>query len=423
MLYDWPMPLNRGNGFGRSGLIGPCAGALIVVFAVLIALWQVQPAAAAPAVSEHSVTAEPDAVADSWSRQDLLAAESAPMPKPPEASFDVPGFDAGISAASGPFYPPDPTGLPERVQGKVFFRLGASLYQCSGTLVNSLQGNVVYTAGHCVWDVTTQQWVSNFVFIPGYSNGTSPFPTYAATTLSSPAGFTGSGDLRYDIGMATVDGNPQADLGGSRQIAFNLDPFRRNYTLYGYPAEPEPPYDAQLLVGCRSEVAARDSGVPQTMGVTPCDMRQGASGGGWITGGNYLNSVTSYTYCATNSSLCDVLWGPYFSKAAKALYTSEAAGGSVTPTLKVRFSPPKVVRKRRVLFKFAGVGSTPVHFRCRLDRRAFRTCGARTLVRRLTPGRHVFRVRSSDQTGHKSDRTIKRVFRVILKKSKNKKRR
>ncbi|MBK5233560.1 MAG: hypothetical protein JJE13_11335 [Thermoleophilia bacterium] len=412
------MPTNRRDGFGRSGVIWPCAGALIAAFVLFMGLWQAQPAGAAPAVSEHSVTADPDVVADSWSRQDLLSAKPAPMPTPPEASFDVPDFDAGVSASTGPFYPPDPTTLPERFQGKVFFDLGDNRYQCSGTLVSSRNGNVVYTAGHCVWDVETQQWVRNFVFIPGYSNGTSPFEAYVATTLSAPNGYTSAGNFSYDIGMATVDGDPQADLGGSRQIAFNLDPYRRKYTLYGYPAEPDPPYDGQTLVGCDSQVALRDAGIPQTMGVTPCDMRQGTSGGGWITDGNYLNSVTSYTYCETNSSLCELLWGPYFSNAAKSLYTSEAAGGSVAPTLKVKFSPPKVVRKRRVLFKFAGAGSTPVHFQCRLDSRSFSKCAARTLVVNLTAGRHVFRVRSADQTGHKSDKTIKKSFRVILKKKK-----
>ena len=407
------MPLNSGNGFGRSDIGRPGAAALIIAFVLFAGSWAA-PSAMAD-VATHTVTVDPDVVAEGWSRQDLQSAEPAPMPAPPEAAFDVPSLDAGVSAKNGPFTPPDPTAYPERVQGKVFFDVGLNRYQCSGTLVNSAGGNVVYTAGHCVWDNATKDWVRNFVFIPGYANGTSPYSTYPATSLSTTSGFSRKGDLSYDIGMAVVDGNPEADLGGSRQIAFNLRPFARKYVIYGYPAEPAPPYNGEHLAGCRSTVALRDAGRPQPMGVTPCDMRQGASGGGWITDGNYLNSITSYTYCEEDPNFCNIIWGPYFSKAARALYTSDVTGGSVTPTLKVAFSPPRVVRKRQVLFKFRGTGSTPLSFQCRLDGRAFETCSPRTVIRGLQNGRHVLRVRSIDQTGHTSKKTIKRVFRVVVK--------
>ena len=391
---------------GQSGIGRTFSAALIGFISLFAGLLLAPAASAAPTVTSHAVTADPDAVAESWSRQDLQSAKPAPMPIPPEAAFDIPSFDAAVSAKNGPFTPADPTAYPERVQGKVFFDLGLNRYQCSGTLVNSVNGNVVYTAGHCVWDTTTGDWVRNFVFIPGYADNTSPFATYAATTLSTTSGYSQKKDLSYDIGMAVVAGDPEADLGGSRQIAFNLRPFSRKYTIYGYPAQPAPPYNGERLAGCRSTVALRDAGSPRPMGVAPCDMRQGASGGGWITDGNYLNSLTSYTYCDEDPDLCNVIWGPYFSKAAKALYTSDVAGGSVTPTLKVRFSPPRVVRKRRVLFKFAGTGSTPLRFECRLDHQAARNCAERTVISRLAAGRHVLRVRATDQTGHRSARTI-----------------
>lgn len=389
------------------------------LFAAIIffAMSSTGPAAdAAPAVSGHSVKADPEVVAEGWTRQDLRSAKPAPMPVPAEASFDVPSFDAGVSAKSGPFYPADPTAYPERLHGKVFFSLGLQRFQCSGTLVSSLRGNVVYTAGHCVWDYPTQKWMENLVFIPGYENGSSPFETYAATTLSTPSGFSRDGNLDYDVGLVTLDGNPEADLGGSRRIAFDLGQFQRRYTLYGYPADPDPPYDGERLVGCRSTVALRGAGTPGAIGVAPCDMRKGASGGAWITSGNYLASLTSYTLCDTRPELCSVLWGPSLSSAAKALYTTETAGGSIIPGVKVRYAPPKLVRKRRVLFKFAGTGSTPIRFQCRFDRERFKRCDKRTVVPGLTAGRHRLRVRSVDQTGHQSARTITRTFRVILRK-------
>ncbi|MGK2931622.1 MAG: trypsin-like serine peptidase [Solirubrobacterales bacterium] len=409
------MARTGGGSPARSGINRPRTGMMLAAFLLLACLLTPGAANAAPAVSQHSVTRDADAVAGSWSRQDLLSARPVPMPAPPGASFDIPAFDAGVSARSGPFYPRDVTRYPERLHGKVFFSQGLNRYQCSGTLVSSANRNVVYTAGHCVWDVLTKQWMQNFVFIPGYADGATPFNIYAATTLSTPSGYSRDGNLDYDVGLVTVDGDPETDLGGSRQIAFNLPQFDRDYTLYGYPADPDPPYDGERLAGCRSTAVLRGTSTPRTVGAAPCDMRKGASGGGWITDGNYLASLTSYTLCENRPDLCDVLWGPSFSKAARALYTSKAAGGGITPTIKLKFTPPKVVRKRSALFKFGGTASTPLRFRCRLDRKRFSDCGKRTVLRGLTAGRHVLRVRSTDQTGQPSRKTLKITFRVVLK--------
>jgi V8-like Glu-specific endopeptidase len=405
----------RRTRYGLSGRELPGARVFLAGLVALIATASfVSPAAAGPAIAEHTVKSSPEKVVNGWTTADLLAAKPAEMPEPPAAAFDVPDLDASVSAQTGDFYPSDPTTYPERLQGKVFFTAGGTLFQCSGTLVSSRKGNIVYTAGHCVWNKETKTWSTDFVFIPGYQDGTSPYATYPATALSSPQGYIDRSDFSYDIGMATLAGNPQADLGGSRQIAFDLNPVSRKYTIYGYPALPAPPYDGQRLVGCRSQVALRDSGTsPQPMGVKPCNMKQGASGGGWITNGNYLNSITSYTYCDSDPELCGLLFGPYFSKAAKALYTSSSSSGSITPTVKLKFAPPKTVTKRKVIFKFGGTGSTPISFLCKYDRRQYVSCGARTPISRLTAGRHTLKVRSVDQTGRKSKKTITRSFRVL----------
>lgn len=411
------MRQGRRTRYGLPGLEPPGARVFLAGAAALIAaLCFVSPASATPAIAEHTIKASPEKVVDGWTTEDLLAAEPAEMPEPPAAAFDIPEIGATTSAQTGDFYPSDPTAYPERLQGKIFFSIGTSLYQCSGTLVNSRKGNVVYTAGHCVWDIKSKAWVTNLVFIPGYEDGSSPFATYPATSLSSPKGYINSGDFSYDIGMVTLAGTPEADLGGSRQIAFDMDVANRSYTIYGYPALPDPPYDGQKLVGCKSQVTTRDNGNPRTIGVEPCNMKQGASGGGWITGGNFLNSITSYTYCESDPDLCGILFGPYFSKAAKALYTSSASGGSVNPTLKLKSAPPKKVRKRKVVFRFGGTGSTPISFLCKFDNRKYVSCGAQTPISRLTAGKHTLRVRSVDQTDRKSKKTITRSFRVILKK-------
>ena len=199
-----------------------------------------------------------------------------------------------------------------------------------------------------------------------------------------------------------------------RPVAFNLNPAGRQYTLYGYPADPTQPYDGEDLIGCHSRIVGRDTGTPRPLSAAPCDMGHGASGGGWITGG-YLNSVTSYIYCQSSPELCGYIFGPYFSKAALRLYTSASVGGSVNPSFRMAGRPPRKVAKRKVVFRFRGEGSTPIRFSCSLDGRRWEQCGARTKVSRLTAGRHVLRVRAFDQTGRRAPGTITARFRVSLR--------
>jgi hypothetical protein len=60
---------------------------------------------------------------------------------------------------------------------------------------------------------------------------------------------------------------------------------------------PEPDYDGERLIRC-------DANIGQDSGGSLAPMSQallhapGASGGGWITGSGYLNSLTSYVCCA-----------------------------------------------------------------------------------------------------------------------------
>lgn len=383
----------------------------------------------------HEVNASPDSVTASWSREDLLRARPVEIPLPPGKSFDpipfsrAPGpettgagasipasavAEASISAASGAFFPGNVTAYPQRVHGRIFFLSGASAYSCSGTLVNSRNRNVLFTAGHCVFDRATGKFVSKLVFIPGYENGSAPLGTYAATSLLTTTGWIDRGSFSYDIAAVALEDTPEDSL-GSRKIAFDLDPGGRSWTIYGYPEEPDPPYDGQSLVACDSKTTTRDAGVPPAIGAGPCDMEQGASGGGWITDGKYLNSVVSYGYCDTEPDLCGQIFGPYFSNAAKALYTDPSIGGSVTPGVKFKSKPPKKVKKKKVKFRLGGSGSTPLGFRCKLDHKSWVNCSNKVTLSKLSLGKHAFRGRSIDQTDRQSSKKVTWKFRVKKK--------
>lgn len=363
------------------------------------------------------------ASADSfWTPARMASARPAAMPAP-EASFDIPSLgDATASAsgnfATGDFTPANTSSFPQVVHGRVFFTIGAGAYSCSGTLVESRNRNIVYTAGHCVYDVTSKSWVQNLVFVPGYENQNEPFGRASATFMYTTAQWISSGSSSYDIGVVTLD-RPLQDTIGARKIAFDLAPkFRsgkgRPYTIYGYPAKPAELFDGETLQGCRTIAWGRDRGsiAPLPIRAAPCSMQQGASGGGWVTLGNYLNSVVAYGYCDEVERLCGNIYGPLFSNAAKSLYVQ--AGGAARPTVELVKGPPKVVRKRKVNFTFDGTFSTLPGFACKLDRKREVGCSARSSIVRLTPGKHTLRVRAVDQTGRYSSRKIFYRFRVVL---------
>lgn len=348
----------------------------------------------------------------------MLNAEPVDQPSP-EGAFDIPDlrYDASGSAATGDFTPTNVSAYPQRIQGKIFFSKGGDDFSCSGTVVESADRNLVFTAGHCVYDSIAGAFVDEILFVPGYENGSAPYGIYPGFQWFTTPRWASSGSNSYDIGLVALQ-SPIEDL-GARKIAFDLNPVvnkrKREYTIYGYPSQPSNLFDGEVLQGCRAAFGFYDSTPPNIaplpMAAKPCRMQQGASGGGWITLGNYLSSVVSYGYCDNLPRDCGRIYGPVFSNAAKSLYVG--AGGSVAPTVKVLAAPPKVVRKRKVNFRFGGTASTLLGFTCKLDRQKTVNCSSKISISRLTAGRHTLKVRATDQTGRVS-RQIVRNFRVVL---------
>jgi V8-like Glu-specific endopeptidase len=58
--------------------------------------------------------------------------------------------------------------FPYRASGKLFFRDGASSFVCSASIIKP---RVVVTAAHCVSAFGQNRFYSDFVFVPGYTNG------------------------------------------------------------------------------------------------------------------------------------------------------------------------------------------------------------------------------------------------------------
>ncbi|MDQ0617479.1 trypsin-like serine peptidase [Arthrobacter globiformis] len=201
--------------------------------------------------------------------------------------------------------------------GKVFFTLAGINYVCSGNSVAAQNKSLVATAGHCV-NEGPGAFATNWVFVPGYVNGQSPYGQWPARSLHAARNWTSGGDIRYDTGFAVVarvGGKALADKVGASGVEFS-QPRGLTYKSYGYPAVA--PFTGQTLVSCTG-TAKNDTINPQfnSQGIS-CDMTGGSSGGPWFARGDtdaassangFQNSVNSYGYGTSSTTMFGPFWG------------------------------------------------------------------------------------------------------------------
>ncbi|WAZ23660.1 peptidase [Streptomyces cinnabarinus] len=202
--------------------------------------------------------------------------------------------------------------------GRVFFTYQGRTASCSGNAVTSANKSTVITAGHCV--KLDGAWHTNWVFVPGYHDGQSPYGRWTASkTLSTPQ-WTASEDINYDIGAAVVaplNGQSLTDVVGGQGLAFNTGYNLRMYS-FGFPAAS--PYNGEKFIYC-SGTTNRDFLLSNDHGMT-CNMTGGSSGGPWFTqfnestGTGLLSSVNSFKY----NFFPNRMYGPYFGADAQNLY-------------------------------------------------------------------------------------------------------
>jgi hypothetical protein len=288
----------------------------VLLLAVLACVLVIVPAAQAAQVRTKAVAQGKTAVQRYWTAARMRNA--IPADKVRSGTFAAKQRNARAAAAAIQI-PPPYTSQPTSTNGKVFFTDDGLNYVCSGTALLSGNKSVVWTAGHCVHDGTTN-FHTNWAFVPAYADGSAPYGTWTARTLLTTNGWASGGDFSFDNGAAVVSlngGSALTDVVGGRNIAFNYLR-QQQYAAHGYPQAP--PFDGQRLWVCNSPLTYDDpSGNPPTMGID-CDMTGGSSGGGWIVGSS-LESVNSYGY----STLPNVMFGPYQGSVSQSLYT-QAAG-------------------------------------------------------------------------------------------------
>jgi hypothetical protein len=95
--------------------------------------------------------------------------------------------------------------LPKTI-GKVFFvDSKGELKWCSGSSIQGKYKNLVATAGHCVYDDDKNASVmDNWVFVPGYYQGKTPFGIYVGKTAFTHYDFSVYNDRDRDYAFVTV---------------------------------------------------------------------------------------------------------------------------------------------------------------------------------------------------------------------------
>jgi hypothetical protein len=252
---------------------------------------------------------------------------------------------------------------PNRTVGLLVFTIpGEGDFRCSATVVSSLNGSTLWTAGHCV-ATPGIGFHSNFLFVPAWhgsvaGSGLGLWPGQTAVTFGQ---WIFDGCLELDMGTIILQptgggvvpfGTTIQTVTGGMGFVSGLSPLQ-HWHLLGFPAasqrNPHPPgpnahpVPGPTFDGNHLELCAAQAGVAGTVTCSNtgnfvigagCDQTGGASGGPWVldyTGSfdflrNLVNGQNSFRFVCAGDPGCGAdhtemeLYGPYFGPAAQLLY-------------------------------------------------------------------------------------------------------
>jgi hypothetical protein len=216
-------------------------------------------------------------------------------------------------------------GLISTTAGKVFFSTNSGTFACSGDAVASGNRSIVATAGHCVVDAGTGEVYHNWVFIPGYHQGSRPYGTFTASSLHWMPQRIGNADPTWDAAFATMsplNGRKLVDTVGGQGIGFGMTPGQNVYS-FGYGGSAEEGNGERLNWCSGTEVF--ESGHPGG-GIWGIDCIQ--TGGS--SGGPFLQNFNTSTGIGTQMGNISVSgsgreWHPYYGSEAHDAYNAADA--------------------------------------------------------------------------------------------------
>lgn len=207
--------------------------------------------------------------------------------------------------------------MPATSVGKLYFSTPSGNAECSASVINSPNSNVIWTAGHCT-NNGAGTWYSNWLFVPDYYNGVWPYGSWSWSTAATPTAYLNGGNSDYDMAAIRLAPNGSGtQVGwatGYQGYCFNCG-YGPHVLSMGYPYDTHPPrsgISGQDLYYC--DTGTWQSGNQQD---TYCDMGHGSSGGPWLSSFNgswgYLVGNVSHG----NGNIYDIqTWSPYLGDAA-----------------------------------------------------------------------------------------------------------
>ena len=125
-------------------------------------------------------------------------------------------------------------------------------HYCTGSVVNSPEGDIIVTAAHCVYD--SSGVYTDIAFVPGYHDGQDPYGVWIPSAVVVSPQWTSNSDPNYDVAFVVVHEQSSAtkiqDVVGGDDLGLN--PSYAGLTqVIGYPESTEQPvtctnYTAQL---------------------------------------------------------------------------------------------------------------------------------------------------------------------------------
>ena len=288
------------------------------------------PTAATPSIVTHTVAD------DSASRERALLAYWTPqrmrdaIPMPAPKSNALPALPLPKAAATGPRILARPTGAkslrpnlvrPDALststtQGKVFFVDPGTntAYECSGGTINNPTGDMVTTAGHCVYD--NGRWMTDWIYVPAYYNGPTSYGTWFSSQMTTFPEWTLDSNPNYDFAIVNVapasTGATLVATAGGNGLEYD-ESYVQNVVIWGYPGSVLIPY---YCVVTTFEQNAGEVGAP-------CDMPNGASGGPWLEDYN-TTTGDGYEFGLNSFGTSSDIYSPYFTSAMDQLYAQTA---------------------------------------------------------------------------------------------------
>lgn len=262
-----------------------------------------------PGPADDLVTSAQRQVLDYWTADRMLHALTPPARPRPQLS--------SAPAAGRPQTIPGKGGTVRGTVGKVFFTLDGRDYVCSAGTVAAKNDDLVVTAGHCAKD-GTGSWAHNWIYVPGYDRGTSPYGSFPARHMFVPKQWAANADEDYDVAMVALgtDGGRHVARLGTQGIAFD-QPRGHKVSAFGYPAES--PYSGEHVASCAGRTRPDPHHLTHDEGLR-CALTEGSSGGPWLSGYHagrgMVTSVNSFKYAEDSTTM----YGPYFGSVVHKLY-------------------------------------------------------------------------------------------------------